>query len=233
MAVSIEWFGLSSVRLTTKTQNTEVTIVTDPPVQGLPSALRLRLEERTHQGLERPEAGSTGIKLPRNLAADIVLINKNEASYNNMEAIGGTPFVITNPGEYEIKNVFVYGLKNGDGQTVYVLEIDDVVIMHLGGIKKLSAEVLERAEHVDILLIPVGGGDVLDAKQAGVLANEIQPRVVIPIHYKTKDSKGSLDGVEKFLKEMGAQKAETMNKIKLSKKDLPQEEMKVMVLTNE
>lgn len=216
MAVSIEWFGLSSLRLTAKSQNTEVTVVTDPP------------------------EGSTGIKLPRNLAADIVLINKNEPAYNNVGAVSGSPastqggpFVITNPGEYEIKNVFVYGLKNGDGQTVYVLEIEDVVIMHLGGVKKLSAEVLDRAEHVDILLIPVGGGSVMDAKQAGALANEIQPRIVIPIHYAAKGSASKLDGVEKFLKEMGAQKTEAVNKIKLSKKDLPQEEMKVMVLTND
>ena len=210
MAVSIEWFGLSALRVTAKLQNTEVNIVTDPP-----------------------EATSTGIKLPRNLEADIVIMSKDESSFNNIEAVGGKPFVIKNPGEYEIKNVFVYGLKNGENQTIYVLEIDDVVVMHLGGVKKVSPEVLARAEHVDILLVPVGGGEVMDAKQAGAIANEIQPRVVIPIHYKTKDGKISLDGVEKFLKEMGAQKAETVNKIKLSKKDLPQEEMKVIVLTNE
>lgn len=217
MSVSIEWFGLSSLRLTTKSQNTEVTVVTDPP-----------------------EADKTGIKLPRNLAADIALISKDEPSFNNIEAVGGSPFTITNPGEYEIKNVFVYGIKNGppsseagEQHTVYMFEMDDLVIMHLGGAKKVTAEVLERAENVDILLVPVGGGEVMDAKQASAMANEIQPRIVIPIHYKTKDSKIALDGVEKFLKEMGAQKAETMNKIKLSKKDLPQEEMKVMVLTNE
>src|SRR3989344_3153630 len=210
MAVSIEWFGLSSVRLTTKTQNTEVTIVTDPP-----------------------EAGSTGIKLPRNLAADIVVSSLAAPSYNNVSAVAEKPFTITAPGEYEIKNVFVYGIKNDDQHTAYIIEIDDVVILHLGGVKKLSEAVIERAEHVDILLIPTGGGEVMDAKQASAVANEIQPRIVIPIHYKTKDGKGNLDGVEKFLKEMGAQKAETINKIKLSKKDLPQEEMKVMVLTNE
>ncbi len=209
MSVSIEWFGLSSLRIQTKIGNTEVVLVTDPP------------------------DSATGVKLPRNLAADIVVSAVDKTSANNIAAVGGAPFVIRGPGEYEIKNIFIYGLKNEDQHTAYMIEAEDMILMHLGNTKKVSSEVLERAENVDVLFLPVGGGEVMDAKAASAIAGEIQPRVIIPIHYAVKDSKIKLDGVEKFLKEMGAQKTEAVSKIKLSKKDLPQEETQVMVLTNE
>ena len=205
--MTIEWFGLSSFKIQSKIHNEEVVIVTDPP---------------------QPSAG---FKLPRNLAANILTVSNQSSNANNIEAVGSNPFIITAPGEYEVKNVFVYGLRGGKGQVAYRFEMEDLVLAHLGGLESaLKDEDMEKFENIDILFIPVGGGTGLDAKQAAAVANQLQPRVVIPMNFETPGVEMKLDSVSKFLKEMGASKVEPIAKYKVSKKDLPQEEMQVVVL---
>lgn len=205
--MTIEWFGLSSFKIQSKIHNEEVTVITDPP---------------------QP---SVGLKLPRNAAANIVTVSHDAREANNAAAVGGNPFLITAPGEYEVKNVFVYGVAGEAGLVAYRLEMDDLVLVHLGGMKTaMKTETLEKLENVDVLFVPVGGGEVFDAKQAAAMVNELQPRVVIPMHFQMPGVEIKLDAVEKFLKEMGASKTAAVTKYKLNKKDLPQEETQVVVL---
>jgi L-ascorbate metabolism protein UlaG (beta-lactamase superfamily) len=153
---------------------------------------------------------------------------------------GATPFVITGPGEFEVKDVFVTGIptyhdmvegKEKGMNTMFYITIGDVHIVHLGDLKHgLEEKHMEDLHRVDVLMVPVGGHDVLDAKGAAAVIGQLEPRVIIPMHYKAGGSGGSLDTVDVFLKAMGASKPESLPKLKIAAKDLPQEETKIIVL---
>jgi L-ascorbate metabolism protein UlaG (beta-lactamase superfamily) len=140
-------------------------------------------------------------------------------------------------GEYEVKNVFVYGIpaekKDGKPITMYLIEMDGIKVAHLGNLGQdtLTDKQMEILEGVDILLVPVGGGDSLNATKAVKLISQIQPRIVIPMYYKVPGLSLKLDSLDAFIKEYGVSKLEPQDKLKISKKDLPQEETKVEVLT--
>jgi len=181
-----------------------------------------------------------GLKMPK-FQADILLITHDHSDHNFIEAIKGEPFVIDSQGEYEVKNVFIYGLPayhdNKEGAesgkiTVYVIEMEGMKIAHLGDIgqESLTDEQLEELEGVDILLIPVGGEETINGTGAVKIISQIQPRIVIPMHYKIPGLNMKLEPVDKFLKEFGVSAPEKMEKLKISKKDLPQEETKIIIL---
>lgn len=159
--------------------------------------------------------------------ADIVVASNPDS--DPASAISGSPFVIKGPGEYEVKSIFVHGIPAG-GRVVYAITIDDIAIAFLGGarLKDIGAAQLEVLEGSDILIVPVGGGSVASAKDAVELINQIEPRIVIPSYYKISGSKG-LDSVDVFLKEYSAPR-EDVEKLKLHRRDLPQEDTRVVLL---
>jgi L-ascorbate metabolism protein UlaG (beta-lactamase superfamily) len=178
-----------------------------------------------------------GLKLPRNLAGDLITISNDSAEHNNAAAVKSAgekkPLVISSPGEYEVSGLFVYGTSApaSPATTLYRYEIGDLSFAHLGNLgTDLSDEQRELLEDIDILLVPVGDSAVLNAKKAVEIVTELEPRVVIPMHYAVPGLAKKLDPVEKFLKEMGAGSPERVSKFKAVKKDLPAEETKVVVL---
>lgn len=215
--MQIIWHGHSCFKIQTKTNNGEVVVITDPFGKDM------------------------GSKIPKTVA-DIITVSHDHYDHNKVEGIGGEPFVISGPGEYESKGVFVYGVSSfHDKQTgaergkntIYVIKLldEDITIAHLGDLGHvLSDKELERLEKIDILLIPVGGKYTLGAKEAVEVISQIDPRIIIPMHYKIAGLKtDDLAGVDDFTKEIGI-KTENVNKLKISKKDLPQDETKVVVL---
>ncbi|MFH0852706.1 MAG: MBL fold metallo-hydrolase [bacterium] len=184
---------------------------------------------------------SVGLTPPRG-QADIVTISHHHYDHDNAEALNSSgPFIIDGPGEYEIKGVNIAGLKTfhddeqgkerGDS-TAYVIEMEGIKICHLGDIgqTKLTNEQLEIIDGVDVLMIPVGGTYTVNGEDAVGLINQIEPKIVIPMHYKISGLSIKLDGVEEFLKEMGISKKEAVDKLTIKKKELPQEETQVMVM---
>ena len=100
------------------------------------------------------------------------------------------------------------------------------------GEEKLRGETIEALETIDILFVPVGGKHTIDGRAAKKITDQIEPRIVIPIHYKIPGAHEALDPVDVFLKEIGAGKAEKMDKLVIKKKDVPQtEETRVIVLS--
>ena len=196
--MQIQWLGYSAFRF----QSDGTTVISDP-VDAL-----------------------SGTKINKQGAAILIASNSDT---DTASAVIGTPFTIEAPGEYEVKSVFVHGLAAGRS-TIYVITIDDVHIAFFGGvaIKELSEAQLGLLEGSDILIVPVGGGQVTSAKDAVAIINQIEPRLVIPSYYKISGSKG-LDSVEVFLKEYSAPREE-MDKLKVSRKDLPQEDTRVVIL---
>lgn len=215
--MQIIWHGHSCFQITTtQGKNNQVNIVIDPFSE------------------------ETGLRLPK-LEADIVLVTHNHQDHNNVKAVSGSPFLISGPGEYEVKNIFVQGIhswhdeKEGEKRgenTIFVLEAEEMRICHLGdlGQKELISEQLEQIGSIDILMIPIGGVYTISAKESIKIMSQIEPKIIIPMHYQIPKLKLKLDGLDKFLKTMGIKTIEPLNKLTIKKKDLSEEEAKIIVL---
>ncbi len=192
-----------------------------------------------------PFSKESGLTPPR-FESHAVLTTHDHPNHNNIEALASKEedvgaFKITGPGEYEFRGITVRGIssfhdaKSGKAKgknTIYVIEWEGMKIAHMGdyGEGELRSEVQEALGTPDILFMPVGGGDTIDAEAAAKLLNQIEPRVVIPMHYKMPGLKDKLDGVDVFLKEMG-EKVEPEDKFTIKKKDLPSaEQSKIVIL---
>jgi L-ascorbate metabolism protein UlaG (beta-lactamase superfamily) len=180
--------------------------------------------------------GEIGLKLPK-LTADILAITHDHESHNNVAAVDGDPHVFDWPGEYEKRGIlmtvvsaFHYPQSDEEGATrgrnnLFHFEIDGFRVCHLGDLgHKLTDEMIEMLGDVDILMVPVGGGTTIDHKKAHEVVEQIDPRVVIPMHYKINGLKrDDMAGIAEFLKEVGSHEESLENyKIK-SRSDLPEE----------
>ncbi len=184
-----------------------------------------------------PEA--IGLKLPKETQADAVLKTHDHKDHSNLSAITGEPIQITGPGEYEVKGAAITGIgvfhDNVNGaergkNTIYNIEIDGLNIVHLGDLGHLLTESqIQELGTIDILLIPVGGVYTIDAKLASEVVAQLEPRIVIPMHYLLPGLKAELEPVDNFLKEMGKEGVEPVTKLAITKDKLP-EEPQVVVL---
>lgn len=207
--MEIVWFGQSAFKLSGK----NISIVTDP--YGDPEKL--------------------GVK-PLKTTADVVTVSHDHWDHNNVAAVSGNPVVFDMPGDYEVKGVVFKGIesKHGDNasepNTIFTIKTEDMTIAHLGDLgEPLSASQLEKINGVDILLVPIGGKYTLDAEQAAKVVGQIEPKIIIPMHYSAPGIKTTnIDTVDKFVKEMGME-PEKMSKLKVLRKDLP-EEPKLVIL---
>jgi len=121
--------------------------------------------------------------------------------------------------------------KNKKPLTMFLIQSEGITIGHLSNINCVPSEkYLERLENVDILFVPVGGKGTLGAEEATKIISEIEPRIVIPMYYKTPKLKIDLENIDKFASEMGLKEKEVVDSLNIKKKDLPQEETKVFLL---
>lgn len=185
-----------------------------------------------------PFDGSIGYDIPR-IEADIVLVSHDHYDHNYVEAIMGEPKVIKTPGPHKIADVVIKGVptfhddlggeKRGPN-TVFIIEADGLRICHLGDL----GHVLTRSQvadigSIDVLLIPVGGTFTINACSAMEVVNQLNPKVVIPMHFKTPDEALPIDPADKFLEKAGGAERLANSFIELGPEDLPGE-MKVVVL---
>lgn len=186
-----------------------------------------------------------GLKLPKDLSADVVLITHNHNDHNNAKAVtsssGGNPMKFSDPGEYEVGGIVITGIDSfHDGEDgvkrgqniIFHLLFDGLNLVHLGdlGQSKLTEGQLAQIGEVDILFIPVGSVYTINGKAAAEIVSQLEPKIIIPIHYKLEGLKFELEGVGNFLKEMGAEGVQPQPKLSISKEKLP-EEPQVVVLS--
>ena len=193
------------------------------------------LESSGVRVLIEPPQKESGINSPR-LKSDILIYSKSRNSeglpLNGSET--GT-FVIDGPGEYEIKGISVLGIadpstSSGQENTLYNIEIDGIKIAHLGFLgKDLDNGKMALINDSDIVLVPVGNNAVLDAEKAMKLINKIEPSVAIPMLYDIKGLKIKRAPLSVFLKESEA-KESSQPKLTIKKKDLTEEETKIVIL---
>ncbi len=185
---------------------------------------------------------SSGLRVP-NLEAQILLITHSHPDHANLKAVKGDYFLVREPGEYEVKNVLIKGIpsfhddfqgKERGANIIYKIESEDIKICHLGdfGQKDLTEQQLEEIGEADILMIPVGGKFTIGAKEAAEIVSQIEPKIVMPMHYKIPKLKYNLEGVEKFLKIMGSEGIQPAKKLKVNAKELAKEreEAEIVIL---
>ena len=176
---------------------------------------------------------------PIKIKADIIAISHDAPSHNYIQAVKGASHILNGPGEYEIGGVFItavqtdgHGKKKSDQprNTLYVFDYNGLTIAHLGDLMQVPTQAeVEALGTVNVVLIPVGGGGGLNAAKAAEIVGLLEPNIIIPMHYKTKDVKLPLDSLDKFIKEMGLQPSEVVPSLKISKSGLPTES-KVIVM---
>ena len=206
--MEIVWYGLSCFRLN---ERKHASIVTDPysPKLGLPS-LKLK--------------------------ADVVTISHDAPGHNAEKAVSKVQHILNGPGEYEIGNVFITGIRTlADAITtqnvIFMYDFNGIIVAHLGDMQKVPTQTQIKAlEEVNILLLPVGGGNSLNAAQASELVSMIEPNIVIPMHYQIPGLKIELDSVDRFLKEMGVSEPKEEQSLKISSSHFT-EETEIVLLT--
>lgn len=210
--MEITWYGHSCFRLTERRM---ATVVTDP--------------------FDSAAIGYSPLKLK----AEIITISHDAEGHNYNKAVKGSTHLITGPGEYEIGGVFITAVQT-NGQTnkntdelrniLYVFDYDGITVAHLGDLRQVPSQTqVEALGAVNVALVPVGGGGGLNAAKAAEVISLLEPNLVVPMHYATKDVNFKLDSLDKFLKEMGLSAVQPEPSLKVTHTGLPQE-TRVVVL---
>ena len=207
--MEISWLGHSCFQLRGK----NVTLITDP---------------------FSPQLGHSLGKI----SAPIVTISHNHPGHNFAGGVDGDPRIVRGPGEYEISDVLITGVAsyhdNKHGQelgrnTIYIIHIDDLIICHLGDLGHiLQEEQLEEVADADMLLVPIGGQHTINAAQAAEVISQVEPHIVIPMHYSPPigDVPNPLD---KFCREMGIEAINPQPKLSITRSALPAETQVVIL----
>jgi L-ascorbate metabolism protein UlaG (beta-lactamase superfamily) len=199
--MELTWYGLSCFRLVERSFST---IVTDP------------------------HGEASGLILPR-IKTDIVT-RSNELVDGD---IAGATRTLTGPGEYEIGGVFITGVasRGKARNTIFRFDMNGVTVVHVGRLTKLPSQLqIEALGEVNVLLLPVGGGNRLNGVLAAELVAMIEPGIVVPMHFAQEGITKELDGVEKFLNEMGSAELEPASTLRVSSGSVP-EETQIVLLT--
>ncbi len=202
--MEIDWFGHACFRL----RGREGTVITDPYSKEI------------------------GLSFPRP-RADIVTLSHDHPGHNFANGVKGEPRVLSGPGEYEIKNIFVTGIptahdkkggKERGKNTVYTIEMDGLTICHLGDLGHVPTQPQAEAfGNVNILLVPVGGVSTINASEAAEIVSLLEPQVIIPMHYQLPDLAFKLDPAAKFFKALGIKPPDAAPSLKVTKDSLPKE----------
>ncbi|RIK42657.1 MAG: lactamase [Chloroflexi bacterium] len=197
----IKWFGHACFRLRSR----DATILTDPA----PRSLGYRIDRQR---------------------ADIVTISHDHPGHTALDLISTQPKMVNGPGEYEMNDVFITGIRtyhdNARGaergrNTAYLFELEDIVVCHLGDLGHiLTSDQVESMSSADVLIVPVGGGPVLDAPRAVEVIGQLEPKVIIPMQFQTAYGDRERDPLERFLKEMGITEVTPRDKLVVRAADL-------------
>lgn len=208
--MDITWYGHSCFRIT---ERGKIAVVTDPFAETI--------------GLAAPK-----------LKADVVTISHDVPGHNALDMIRTQPYVLRGPGEYEIGGVFITGIAlhtvNDTAEQLnvaYLYDYDNLTVLHLGDLAHVPDQsVIEELGQVNVLLVPVGGGNGLKAAQAAEVVALIEPDFIVPMHYELPGLSIALEPVDRFLKAMGVSKVQEAEVLKISASELP-EQPQVIVLT--
>jgi L-ascorbate metabolism protein UlaG (beta-lactamase superfamily) len=212
--LDLTWLGHACFRL----RGREVTILTDP-----------------YEGTDWGYA-------PVATSANVVTISNDHPHHAGLSGIDGRPRVLRGPGEYEIGGALIWGVrtlqrKNGAPRelrnTAFVIQVEELTVCHLGDLADapLGADELSRIKDADVLLVPVGGNCTINATQAAEVVAQVEPKLIVPMHYATEETRGhlALDEIERFCKELGATDATPRARLSITPSSLPNEPTVVLL----
>ncbi|MPZ22102.1 MAG: lactamase [Dehalococcoidia bacterium] len=202
--MEITWFGISCFRL----KGREGVVLMDPPEKA------------------------SGLSIGKQQNIDLVTISHAHPGHGNREAAPGAT-ILDSPGEFEVSSILVGGIrtchdnKRGEerGKNVaFTVELEGIRVCHLGDIGHIpTADEVEELGQIHVLLVPVGGGTTVDGAQAAAIVALLEPRAVIPMHYRLQGGREDLAPIDRFLKEMGATNIQPQPKVNYSRSSLPAE----------
>ena len=190
-----------------------------------------RIRERGLAIVTDPYSKAIGLAMPR-LRADVVTVSHAHEGHSNARVLRGHPQLLQGPGEYEIGGVFVTGVptfhddeagsKRGRN-TAFLFDLSGVTVCHLGDLGHVLTQAqVEALDGVNVLLIPAGGGSTLSVSDAAEVVSQIEPNIVIPMHYRTPGLTRDLAPISRFLKAMGITRPAAQDGLKVSANTLPQ-----------
>ena len=208
--MDITWLGHSCFRL----HDADMVVVTDP----FPASLGLKPDTRP---------------------ASIVTISNPHPNHGNWQEVPGDPKVFAAPGEYEYNGVTARGVMTPLGEdtpqeqrnVAYSIEIDGISICHLGDISSpLTTRQVDDLKPVDLLFVPIGGRCTLDIDQVYQTLQDLDPKIVIPMHYETTGVKVELDGLDPFVRRMGLELSQPQPRVVVTTGNLPAD-MRITTMT--
>lgn len=199
----ITWLGQTTIKIQTKNVDEDIITVIDA---------------------YRPKQGD----FPRSIGANLALFSRGG---EGAATLTGDPFTIETLGEFDTKGILITSVAGPEGTTIFKMSAEGMNVVHLGLLhQKLTDEMAEAIGRVDVLIVPVGGGDqYLSPTDAAQTVTALEPRIVIPVGYACDTDPKALS-IESFIKEMGIKPEATDKKLILKAKDLPAEETKLYVL---
>jgi L-ascorbate metabolism protein UlaG (beta-lactamase superfamily) len=202
-----------------------------------------RLRGRDVTILTDPYEGDDWGYPPLAASADVVTVSNSHPHHAGVSSVEGQPRVLRGPGEYEIGGALIWGLRTAprpaqDGQppvrnTAFVIQLEELTVCHLGDLANspLSVEELDRIKDSDVLLVPVGGHCTINAAQAAGVVAQVEPKIIVPMHYATDETRGSieLDDIDRFCRELGASEVSPRGRLSVTPSSLPSEPTVVLL----
>ena len=201
----------------------------------------IRIKAKEAVILTDPVDKITGYAMAKQ-TADIVTISHEHPGHTNLAAVKPDFQVVRGPGEYEMHEVFITGIRTyhdtNQGRdrgynTIFLFEVEGMKIGHLGDLgHPLNSEQAEALEDCDVLLVPAGGGDIISPEQAAEVISQIGPKLVIPLQYATPIGDRNLGELGRFCKSLGVPVPEPEEKFTLRQSELT-DTLRLVVLTHE
>jgi L-ascorbate metabolism protein UlaG (beta-lactamase superfamily) len=203
------------------------------------NCFRIRAREATV--IIDPVGKKTGYQMAKQ-TADVVLLTHDHEGHANLTAVKPGYQIVRGPGEYEMHDVFITGLRTyHDAEqgkvhgynTAYLIEVEGMSFCHLGDLgHALTEQHIEAFNSCDVLMIPVGGGTVISTEVATEMIGLLEPKVVLPMQYATAIGDKKLGGLEPFCKALGVPVPTPEEKLTLRHSDLT-ETMRLVTLSPE
>jgi L-ascorbate metabolism protein UlaG (beta-lactamase superfamily) len=190
-----------------------------------------RIKGRDATIITDPYERSLGLNLGRQ-TAEIVTVSHDTPNHGATDQVVGQPRIVRGPGEYEIRGVMISGVSTAGERTpsgfsrntAYAIEIDELLVCHLGDLgKTLTADQIEALKDADVLLVPVGGLCTVSPAEAAEVVSQLEPKLVVPMHYQVPGINLNLEPLDRFCREMGVEEVRTQPKLTVTRSSLPDE----------
>ena len=210
--MDITWLGHSCFRL----HDADMTVVTDP----YPAAVGLRIDNRP---------------------ASVVTVSNHHPNHNYSDSIDGDPKVFSDPGEYEYNGVSARGVMTplAEGQpqeqrnVAFTIEIGGINVCHLGDISvPMTTRMFDELKPVDVVLVPTGGNCTLNMDQVFQTLQDLDAKIVIPMHYKTEGISVEVDPIDNFMRRMGLDEVQAQPRLVVTSTNLGTD-MRIVVMTSQ